>query len=100
ATSTRSRPTKKPIPRTTNHDTHHLSPHHCLPACRRFVRAVEGTELLRRRGALARHHCRADGTLEDVTAGWTSFAESADTLKAYVSSSTGNDANDGLSPGK
>ncbi|MDI3282602.1 right-handed parallel beta-helix repeat-containing protein [Polyangium sp. 15x6] len=36
----------------------------------------------------------------DPTVGWTNFEESADTQKIYVSSSDGNDDNDGLSPEK
>src|SRR5688572_14023448 len=36
--------------------------------------------------------------LPTSTEGWTEFTASADTLTIYVSSSTGNDANDGLSP--
>ncbi|MDC3954843.1 right-handed parallel beta-helix repeat-containing protein [Polyangium jinanense] len=36
----------------------------------------------------------------DPTVGWTHFEESADTQKIYVSSSDGDDNNDGLSPEK
>ncbi|MDI1477323.1 right-handed parallel beta-helix repeat-containing protein [Polyangium sp. y55x31] len=40
------------------------------------------------------------GPTWDPTLGWTNFEESADTQKIYVSSSGGDDNNDGLSPEK
>ncbi len=40
------------------------------------------------------------GTTFDPNAGWTEFKESADTIKVYVSSTDGNDTNDGSAPEK